>query len=162
MCYGIGVGYTGNFHTCLHLGSCRAAHDMLRATFAARRRSPEGQRTTPVPAWFLNSVTPWLQSVSRWACTHPIYTILFVAIMASTSYIGLLETSLFEPPPTQGTAAGQVDFTGLLSGSKTLHASPENGWKWQNGDFEAQTAVTTVRMSLSSSLSGKEVLTNAV
>lgn len=64
--------------------------------------------------------------------------------MASTSYINLLETSLFEPPQSNDVAAGKVDFSSLLSGSKTLHASTENGWKWQNGEDEIDAGIVSV------------------
>ena len=116
---------------------------MLRATFTARRRGADTPAVSNTPAWFLNGFTPWLQSASKWACTHPIYTVLCLGIMASTSYISLLETSLFEPPASTDMVAGGVDSAALLSGSKTLHASPQNGWKWQNGESDMAAVVWT-------------------
>jgi len=114
---------------------------MLRATFSSRKKDAEEKTTVPTtPSWFLNTLTPWLQSLSRWACTHPIYTILFVAIMASTSYIGVLESDLLEPPASSSTAAGQVDYSTILSGSKALHAGQSNGWKWQNSEADVEAA----------------------
>ena len=76
---------------------------------------------------------------------HPIYTILFVAIMASTSYIGVLESDLLEPPASTSTTAGQVDLSAVLAGSKTLHASASNGWKWQNGEVDVEATQGAVR-----------------
>jgi hypothetical protein len=64
--------------------------------------------------------------------------------MASTSYINLLETSLFEPPASNDMASGRLDFSSLVFGSKTLHASHQNGWKWQNGDAEVDAGTVSV------------------
>jgi len=58
--------------------------------------------------------------------------------MASTSYIGVLESDLLEPPASSSTTAGQVDYSTVLSGSKALHASASNGWKWQNGEIDVE------------------------
>ena len=81
------------------------------------------------PGWYNKKVTPVLQTVSQTACTHPIHSIVFLAILASSTYIGLLETGLFEPSPN--TAAGRVDLNALAAGSRRLHLGPETAWKWQ-------------------------------
>lgn len=95
------------------------------------------------PGWHNRQVTPYLQSVSRKACTHPIHTIVFCAILASTTYIGLLETGLFEPKPAN--AAGQVDYEALASGSRHLHVGPETAWKWQVEERVGESAQTVRR-----------------
>lgn len=64
--------------------------------------------------------------------------------MASTSYIGVLESDLLEPPASSSTTAGQVDFSTVFGGSKTLHASAANGWKWQNGETDVEAARAAV------------------
>lgn len=107
--------------------------------FRAVMGSPSPNAPSPPSArsqWFQRRLIPFLQAISRRACTHPIHTIAFVAILASTTYIGLLETALFEPPTTAASIAGQVDFNSLWTGSRTLYASKETDWKWQNGDYE--------------------------
>ena len=81
------------------------------------------------PGWYNRQVTPFLQKVSRATCTHPIHTISFFAILASTVYIGLLETGLFEPSSVA--VAGRVDVPTLMAGSRRLHLGPETAWKWQ-------------------------------
>jgi len=81
------------------------------------------------PGWYSKQVTPFLQGVSSRACTHPIHTISFFAILASSMYIGLLETGLFEPSPAA--TAGRVDVKTLTAGSRRLHLGPETAWKWQ-------------------------------
>ena len=114
---------------------------MLRATFGSGRRSEaNGSPSSAAPALFQHSIIPPLQSVCRWACTNPVYTVAFVALMASTSYVGLLQSDLFEPPASTYAAVGQIDLATLLTGSKTLYLGTETGWRWQNGDNEAEHA----------------------
>jgi hydroxymethylglutaryl-CoA reductase (NADPH) len=86
-------------------------------------------------------VNPVLFALSRRACIHPIYTIVSVAILASTTYLGLLESSLFE---RGGTSIGRVDFNSLLAGSKTLFAGAESQWKWSVNDSWQESAVGNV------------------
>lgn len=81
------------------------------------------------PGPYSKHVTPVLQSVTRRACTHPIHSIVFCALIASTTYIGLLETGLFEPSTKSN--ANQVDFSALSQGSRTLHVGPQTAWEWQ-------------------------------
>jgi len=71
--------------------------------------------------------------VSTRACSHPIHTIVFVALIASTTYIGLLEGSLFERSIGVNTV-GKVDFGYLQNGSKKLRTGQETSWKWQVED----------------------------
>jgi len=94
----------------------------------ARWRSFYDPEDTSKPGWYNRQVTPYLQTVSKSACTHPIHTISFFAILASTVYIGLLETGLFEPSPNA--VAGRVDIDSLLTGSRRLSLGPETAWKW--------------------------------
>ncbi|GAB7363266.1 hypothetical protein MBLNU230_g3548t1 [Neophaeotheca triangularis] len=80
------------------------------------------------PGWYNRQITPYLQKVSNKACTHPVHTIAFFAILASTTYIGLLETGFFQPSPAS--AANKVDFASFAAGSRRLHLGQETGWKW--------------------------------
>jgi hydroxymethylglutaryl-CoA reductase (NADPH) len=61
---------------------------------------------------------------------HPIYTIVCVAVLASTTYLGLLESSLFERHTSVLNAGGNVDFDSLIVGSKTLYTNADSGWSW--------------------------------
>ncbi|KAK4982252.1 3-hydroxy-3-methylglutaryl-coenzyme A (HMG-CoA) reductase isozyme, partial [Elasticomyces elasticus] len=81
------------------------------------------------PGWYNRQITPYLQGISRRACTHPIHTIVFFAFIASTTYISLLETGLFEPAPVH--APGHVDFKALSAGSRRLHLGQETEWRWR-------------------------------
>lgn len=122
---------------------------MLRASIASirpRGTSAEDTQTSGWPAltWLHSQLVPYLQAISRRACTHPIRTIVLIAILASTTYIALLESCLFEPPPTADFSPGQVDIANFMSGSKTLYASKDTDWRWQNGDYETSAASRTV------------------
>lgn len=83
------------------------------------------------PGPYSKHVTPLLKSVTRRTCTHPIHSIVFCALIASTTYIGLLETGLFEPS-TKFNNNNQVDFSALSQGSRTLNVGPETAWEWQS------------------------------
>lgn len=85
-----------------------------------------------------------LLSLSRRACIHPIYTLVFVAILASTTYLGLLESSLFDRQTTVSHAVGRVDFNTLLQGSKNLFVGEETGWKWVSEDNGRERAIDEV------------------
>lgn len=86
------------------------------------------------PGWLSRQVTPFLQSLSSRACTHPIHTIVFVALLASTTYVGLLEGSLFEKSDDQAFAGRRTEWGAMIEGSKTLLLGEETGWKWQTDD----------------------------
>ncbi|KAH9828034.1 3-hydroxy-3-methylglutaryl-CoA reductase 2 [Teratosphaeria destructans] len=81
------------------------------------------------PGFYNRQVTPYLQSVSHKACTHPIHTIAFVAILGSAFYVNLLESGFFQPSPAA--AANKLDFNALSTGSRRLHVGPQTSWKWQ-------------------------------
>jgi len=90
---------------------------MLGASFLpARIRGAESQNVPTRPSYLNKKLSPLLQSLSRRSCTHPIHTIVFVALLASTSYIGLLEGSL---------------LASLQDGARHLKVGQETGWKWQ-------------------------------
>lgn len=79
------------------------------------------------PAKYNAAITPYLQTASRKACTHPIRTIALVAILASAFYVNLLETGFFRPQ----TAANKVDFNALSAGTRRLHLGQDTAWQWQ-------------------------------
>lgn len=59
------------------------------------------------------------------------YTIFTVAILASTSYHGLLEGSLFGHT-TLGINLAGTDLTSLVEGGRRLRLGEETSWKWQS------------------------------
>ncbi|KAF2236460.1 hmg-CoA reductase [Viridothelium virens] len=100
---------------------------------ASLRGSPDASQND-TPGWFNRTVTPVLLSVSRRACSHPIHTIGFIAVLSSTAYMGLLESSLFEPPVPATSETGKANFNGLLAGSKRMRLGDDTAWKWQMED----------------------------
>ena len=108
---------------------------MLGASFLpARFRNDHGHGSTSNPGYLSRKITPLLQSVSGRAFNHPIRTIVFVALLASTSYVGLLEGSLFDGA---GLALGGTDFNTLIESGKRVQLGPETAWKWQMEDEES-------------------------
>ncbi len=80
------------------------------------------------PGFYNRHLTPYLQTVSQTACTHPVYTLATVVLLGSGLYAHLLETGFFQPSPGSG---NKVDFNTLAAGSRQLHLGPETSWKWQ-------------------------------
>lgn len=97
-----------------------------------RGASAETAKAPARPVWLNNRVTSVLQHVSYRACLHPIHTIVIVAFLASTTYIGLLQSSLFDV--VKGAPGGKADWSSLNAGSQQLRLGPETGWKWEAAD----------------------------
>ena len=112
---------------------------MLGSSFLPSRfRGAAKTEPAAPPIWLNRKVTPLIQSLSRRACLHPIHTVVIVAFLASTTYIGLLESSLFDSVKTN--AGGKADWSSLIEGSRQLRVGSETGWKWQASDTEAPVA----------------------
>ena len=97
-----------------------------------RLRSIGRQDGSANPGYLNRRISPLLQGLSRRSCTHPIHIIVFVALLASTSYIGLLEGSLFESGRDRKNASKGIDMNALVEGGRSLKVGPETGWKWQS------------------------------
>lgn len=97
------------------------------------------------PTWYDRQVSPLLQAVCRRACTHPIHTIVFTALLASTTYLSVIESSLFNG--SSADSLGKADFNTLLAGSKTLRVGPATEWKWQADEDRNDVAVDDVSES---------------
>lgn len=111
----------------------------------SRWRQQDANRAGGYPSWYNRNVTPILQFISSRACTHPIHTIVVVALLASTTYVGLLESSLFDRSIYAGSGLGKADFNSLLVGSKQLRAGPETAWKWQTEENSSVNTADAVR-----------------
>ncbi|KAE8350232.1 hydroxymethylglutaryl-coenzyme A reductase-domain-containing protein [Aspergillus coremiiformis] len=103
---------------------------------------PRKWRSTDVdgeaePSWLKRQVTSGLQSISRRACAHPIHTIVVVALLASTTYVGLIEGSIFDSIRNPKNVAGLVDVDTLLQGGRNLRLGERTSWKWQVEDVLA-------------------------
>ena len=105
---------------------------MLGASFLpARFRSDQPHAVAPANPGYINrEITKVLQSISRKAFIHPIHTIVFVALLASTSYIGLLEGSLFDRASSISNAEGNVELSSLVRNGRHLRLGKETAWKW--------------------------------
>lgn len=104
---------------------------MLGASLLPARWQPADENAQHGrPTWLNRQLQPCLANISKRATVHPIYTIVCVAVLASTTYLGLLESSLFERHTAVLGAGGNVDFDSLFVGSKTLYTNAENGWSW--------------------------------
>lgn len=83
----------------------------------------------PDPKW--DPFTPTFARLSKSACTHPIHTIVIIAILASTSYVSMLEHSLFDGGLgvfNYGATSGRRD---LMTGKVDVAIGPETAWKWE-------------------------------
>ncbi|KAI1772907.1 hydroxymethylglutaryl-coenzyme A reductase-domain-containing protein [Hypoxylon cercidicola] len=99
----------------------------------SRFRGQQPATKASAPSWFSNRITPLLQTLASLTSLHPIHTIVTVAVLASSTYLGLLEESLFD---LSGTVR-RADWSSLTDGSRSLRIGPETSWKWQPYDSEA-------------------------
>ena len=95
----------------------------------ARWRMGDSSASSSPPSYLNQRISPVLQSLTRRSCTHPINTIVFILLLASTSYVGLLETSLFDATDPAGVSK-PVTLSTLVDGARHLKLGKETGWKW--------------------------------
>lgn len=67
---------------------------------------------------------------------HPIHTIVIVVLIASTSYVRLLESNLFQDVGLPIHDPRQVDVDALLQGSRSLRLGDHTSWRWQSASKE--------------------------
>ena len=96
----------------------------------ARFRSDHSHAGPSKPGYFNRQITTVLQSLASRAFTHPIHTIVFVAVLASTSYVGLLEGSLSESANVNRGSFGAASQASLMENGRNLSLSEESSWKW--------------------------------
>jgi hydroxymethylglutaryl-CoA reductase (NADPH) len=109
---------------------------MIGSSLLPRRlRGAPAADTAATPIWLNKRVTPLLQAISRPACLHPIHTIVIVALLASTTYMSLLDSSLFNS--VKSSATGKADWPSLVEGSRQLRVGADTDWKWQAYDTES-------------------------
>jgi hydroxymethylglutaryl-CoA reductase (NADPH) len=116
------------------------ASNLLPSRF--RGEQPASQNVAP--SWLNKKITPLLQVLSRLTSTHPIHTIVIVALLASSSYIGLLEESLFDATRS----VRKAEWSSLVEGSRLLRASEDTAWKWQPLDADAPIPTTSEHLAL--------------
>jgi hydroxymethylglutaryl-CoA reductase (NADPH) len=118
---------------------------MATSFISKRLRSTEEEQEVE-PGWLRRQIVSGLQSISRRACVHPIHTIVVIALLASTTYVGLLEGSLLDTVRDPRNVAGQVDTDALLQGSRNLRLGESTSWKWQAEDAWADSEVSSHRL----------------
>ncbi|EPE09559.1 3-hydroxy-3-methylglutaryl-coenzyme a reductase [Ophiostoma piceae UAMH 11346] len=96
----------------------------------ARFRGEQPAAQTAAPSWINKKLTPILQLLSSLTSSHPIHTIVIVAVLASSTYMGLLEESIFDA----SRSVRRDDWSSLSEGSRSLRVSAETSWKWQSWD----------------------------
>lgn len=110
--------------------------EMISSSFLPTRF--RGESAAPAksvtPSWASKNVTPLLNLFARIASSHPIHTVVLIAVLVSSSYVGLIQNSLFESSNT----VSKADWSSLVEGSRDLLAGPDNGWKWQSVEHDAQ------------------------
>ena len=106
----------------------------MASSLIPRKTYPTDAENAPESNWFKRQITGGLQAVARRVCLNPIHTIVVVALLASTTYVGLLEGSLIDTVRNPRNVAGQVDVDTLLQGSRTLRLGESTLWKWQVED----------------------------
>lgn len=83
----------------------------------------------PPPQW--DPFTPLVQTLSKSACIHPIHTIVIIALLASTTYISILENSLFDRSAMRWAFGGSKKNLSLMDGSARVAVGEETQWKWK-------------------------------
>lgn len=97
--------------------------------YLTSRWQSTGDQKKTSPTWFDRRCSPILLSIAKKACTHPIHTIVTIALVASYSYLGVLDKGLLESGIEEATS--RVDFQTLLAGSKRLRVGEETSWQWE-------------------------------
>lgn len=110
----------------------------------SRFRGEQPPSQAAAPSWINKKTTPLLQVLARLTSTHPIHTIVIVALLASSSYIGLLEESLFDA--TRGVRG--AEWSSLVEGSRQLRAAEDTAWKWQPYDADLAVPATANHLAL--------------
>ncbi len=113
--------------------------------------SHDSEAADQKPSWLKQRTVPFVSSLSRRACSHPIHAIVFVALLASTTYIGLLEGSLFGQQDHDGRTLISTDWNALLNGSRALCIGEGSDWKWQSDEDSQCSEPDKVRAYLATS-----------
>jgi hydroxymethylglutaryl-CoA reductase (NADPH) len=93
----------------------------------------------PPPQW--DPFTSLVQTLSKRACIHPIHTIVIIALLASTTYVSILENSLFDRSAMRWAFGGSKKNLSLMDGSARVAVGEETQWKWKeigNDGFEVR------------------------
>lgn len=108
---------------------------MIASSFPPSRFRGGQPIDQPLPSSLANrAVTSILQLLTKSTCLHPIHTICVIAVLTSTTYVGLFRETLFHATHS----VGKTEWDSLIIGSRSLIAGPETGWKWQSFNTDAK------------------------
>ncbi|KAJ3556203.1 hypothetical protein NPX13_g10189 [Xylaria arbuscula] len=100
----------------------------------SRFRGEQPKDVHAPPSKMNKKTTPVLQFFSRLSCSHPVHTIVLIALLASTAYVGVMRESLLDATRNVRNA----EWSSLVDGSRNLRTGPETGWRWQALDSNAK------------------------
>ncbi|KAH8596717.1 hydroxymethylglutaryl-coenzyme A reductase-domain-containing protein [Bisporella sp. PMI_857] len=108
---------------------------MLNTLLPSRFRGTSKIEVPQKPGWLNKKITPLIETLSRRSYLHPIHTVVIVTVLASTSYLGVIDNSIFSTVKTNG--VGKAHWSSLIEGSRQLRVGEETGWKWQPTDHDS-------------------------
>ncbi|KAA8910112.1 putative 3-hydroxy-3-methylglutaryl CoA reductase [Sphaerosporella brunnea] len=95
----------------------------------------------PPPKW--DPFTPAFSRLSQSATAHPVQTMVIVALLASTTYIQMLENSLFDRSSWGQSGSKRAD---LMDGSARVSVGQETGWQWKENTADEVTGAKHVAL----------------
>ncbi|KAI8628866.1 3-hydroxy-3-methylglutaryl-coenzyme A reductase [Xylariaceae sp. FL1651] len=116
-----------------------AASSFLPSRF--RGEQPNDVHAPPSKA--NKKVTPILQFFSKIACSHPVHTIVCIALLASTTYVGVMRESLLDVSRNERNS----EWSSLVEGSRSLKTGPD-AWRWQTFDSKAKVPADVDHLAL--------------
>ncbi|KAI0474179.1 3-hydroxy-3-methylglutaryl-CoA reductase [Xylariaceae sp. FL0804] len=96
------------------------------------------------PSRLKKAATPILQFVAKISSIHPIHTLVIVALLVSTTYVGVVKESLLDVTRKDRNA----EWSSLVEGSRSLSTGPETQWRWQSFDPTSKVPKDTDHLAL--------------
>jgi hydroxymethylglutaryl-CoA reductase (NADPH) len=103
-----------------------SAGTLLPKRFRGEAPPAKKEAPSPISSWISKRITPILNVAAQRAAKNPIQAVVVVALLASTSYVGIIQDGLFTTA-----SPGKADWPTLLDGSRDLRTGPDTAWKWQ-------------------------------
>ncbi|KAH6989869.1 hydroxymethylglutaryl-coenzyme A reductase-domain-containing protein [Ilyonectria destructans] len=97
-------------------------------------KQPSSQKANT--SWLNKKVTPFLQLLPRLTSVNPIPVVTFVALLASFTYIVLLEDTLSGAANGFAAESTETKWPSLVRGSRRLRVTPDSNWTWHGDDSE--------------------------
>ena len=96
----------------------------------------------PKSDWVQHQVTKGLRAVICQVCRHPIHTLLATSLIATTTYLQVLEVTFRAANLglSSKTDAAPLDVESFLWGSRSLRVGETSSWRWQVDDLSEATA----------------------